>query len=244
MNAAGIAVFYGAFDIDTCLAEVRPPVGSHVVVGEFRLLRPMQLLNFGRLASMPFTHDPFDPEHQEALERWTFLRSLSQRFSMPVMPGVEEFEYLLTQMACEYIGEVAAAEIDGIIFPSAQRHHATSNVALFERASVVESWEVPEGTTMTYCCHPHREEEDAEHIVTEMVPRTSAKKARDELPWDLLDWNGFPPGFKERDFAPSLALPRDGITVIGVKAVSYTREDRPVKVERQVQIDSDDEPPF
>ena len=39
MNPQGISVFYGAMDKHTCMAEVRAPVGSGVVVGKFELLR-------------------------------------------------------------------------------------------------------------------------------------------------------------------------------------------------------------
>ena len=41
MNAQGIPVFYGAKDLRTCVSEVRAPVGAHVVVGRFDLLRPV-----------------------------------------------------------------------------------------------------------------------------------------------------------------------------------------------------------
>ena len=44
MNAQGISVFYGAMDRDTCVAEVRAPVGAHVVVGRFEVVRPVRLL--------------------------------------------------------------------------------------------------------------------------------------------------------------------------------------------------------
>jgi len=39
MNARGIAVFYGALDAATAVAEVRPPSGSKVLVGRFEILR-------------------------------------------------------------------------------------------------------------------------------------------------------------------------------------------------------------
>ena len=42
MNAQGIAVFYGAGDVETALAEVRPPVGSRVVTAEFEIIRANQ----------------------------------------------------------------------------------------------------------------------------------------------------------------------------------------------------------
>ena len=51
MNAHGIAVFYGATDAEVAICEVRPPVGSRVIVGEFVLLRPIQLLDVGALRS-------------------------------------------------------------------------------------------------------------------------------------------------------------------------------------------------
>jgi HEPN/RES N-terminal domain 1/RES domain len=40
MNAAGISVFYGAIEADTCVAEARAPVGSYVVLGRFEIIRP------------------------------------------------------------------------------------------------------------------------------------------------------------------------------------------------------------
>lgn len=49
MNAAGISVFYGALDIDTCVTEIRPPVGSSVVVGRFEIIRPVRLLDMDAL---------------------------------------------------------------------------------------------------------------------------------------------------------------------------------------------------
>ena len=62
MNAQGIPVFYGAFDPDTCVAEVRAPVGSHVVVARFELLRPVRLLDFDALSEVYVPGSHFDPE--------------------------------------------------------------------------------------------------------------------------------------------------------------------------------------
>ena len=44
MNAAGVSVFYGGEDKETCLAEARAPVGSYVVLGRFEIVRPVRLL--------------------------------------------------------------------------------------------------------------------------------------------------------------------------------------------------------
>ncbi len=42
MNAKGVSVFYGSTVKDVALAEVRPPVGSHVAIVKFKLLRPLR----------------------------------------------------------------------------------------------------------------------------------------------------------------------------------------------------------
>ena len=45
MNPAGITAFYGAFDLDTCIAELRPAVGNVVVSARFELTEPLCVLD-------------------------------------------------------------------------------------------------------------------------------------------------------------------------------------------------------
>ena len=52
MNAQGISVFYGGLERATCLSELRPPVGSRVVIGQFELLRTITLLDLDALAKV------------------------------------------------------------------------------------------------------------------------------------------------------------------------------------------------
>jgi hypothetical protein len=49
MSAAGVSVFYGATDRDVALVEVRPPVGSKVLIGCFEVIRPLRLLDLPAL---------------------------------------------------------------------------------------------------------------------------------------------------------------------------------------------------
>jgi hypothetical protein len=67
MNPSGIALFYGALELETCLAEVRPPVGSQVVCGAFLLRRTVLLLD---LTLLPVF---------EAEGRWNCLSVISVR---------------------------------------------------------------------------------------------------------------------------------------------------------------------
>lgn len=62
MNAAGVSVFYGAFDIETCRAEIRPPVGAHAVFASFELIRSVRLLDFDLLLFATVEGSIFDPK--------------------------------------------------------------------------------------------------------------------------------------------------------------------------------------
>ena len=69
MNAHGISVFYGATDPTIALAEVRPPVGSRVVVGRFELTRLVRLLDVEALRSLNVEGSIFDPAYIQRLKR-------------------------------------------------------------------------------------------------------------------------------------------------------------------------------
>ena len=45
MNAAGVRVFYGALQERIAVAELRPPIGSHVVVGSFAPTRGLRVVD-------------------------------------------------------------------------------------------------------------------------------------------------------------------------------------------------------
>ena len=150
MNCAGVSVFYGAGDRMTTLSEVRPPVGSHVAVGEFKVIRSLRLLNLDSLAAI----DPalggsrFDPATQAKVERGQFLKTLNRMMTMPVMPELEHRDYLITQAIADFLATHAVLKLDGIIFPSAQHLPPTQqgphslqpqhrNVILFSKAANV-----------------------------------------------------------------------------------------------------------
>jgi len=120
MNAEGISVFYGAADAETCIAEVRPPVGSHVVVGRFQITRNIKLLNLDLLSQVYAKGSYFDPEFGSRKGHASFLNHLVREFVKPVMPGKEMFEYLPTQVVAEYLAEKVEPNLDGIIFKSSQ----------------------------------------------------------------------------------------------------------------------------
>ena len=120
MNAAGISVFYGARSPDVALAEVRPLVGSYVVVARFEIVRKLRILDLAALGEVSETGSVFDETLAPRMERASFLRSLSRRITRPVMPDDSTLDYLPTQAIGDYLTNVREPRLDGIAFPSSQ----------------------------------------------------------------------------------------------------------------------------
>ncbi|MGO7347827.1 RES domain-containing protein [Rhizobium ruizarguesonis] len=146
MNAAGISVFYGAKEPETCIAEIRAPVGSHVVLGRFEIIREVRLLDLNKLTEVYTDVSIFDPRFQRMAGRASFFRRLVGEISRPIMPRDEEAEYLVTQAVSEFLASSVKPQLDGIIFNSAQTDHEGRNVVLFNHACSVEPYELPPGT--------------------------------------------------------------------------------------------------
>jgi len=159
MNAAGIALFYGAIDRDVALAEARPPVGSKVLIGCFDVVRPLMLLDMEALEQVASEKGSiFDPDYVIRLERAAFLRRLSRRISDPVMPGDCVRDYLPTQAIAEFLAAMDEP-LDGILYPSVQYGCQSGsvpsigrkdkrNVVLFRKTARVQPL-VQDGAEMT-----------------------------------------------------------------------------------------------
>lgn len=189
MNANGISMFYGATDKGVALAEVRPPVGSRALVGEFRLTREVRLLDVSALHSVYVEGSIFDPNYVDQLGLAIFMKRLSNRITMPVMPDDEPTEYLITQMIADYLARQPAPGLDGIMFPSVQCPGDHRNVVMFHHASRVEALEIPKGTEMSAHRYSSSEEGDEpDYTVWERVPATPATSPRERH--DSLDHFG------------------------------------------------------
>jgi hypothetical protein len=136
MNPFGVPTFYGAFDRETCIAELRPSVGGMVLTGKFQVLRDVRILDFSVLENV-FDAQPmscFDPNYRMNMERRQFLRTLHSKISSPVTPD-REHEYLFTQVIAEYLSSQLKPSVDGVLFASVQKQGG-KNIALF--SSVLE----------------------------------------------------------------------------------------------------------
>lgn len=222
MNARGISVFYGAVDIDTALSEVRAPVGSKVALARFQIVRPLRLLDLSAVKSVAVVGSIFDPETIVKLQRANFLEVLSHLISRAVMPHEEASEYLPTQAVADYLASEAG--LDGMIFPSVQAGHQSSNVVLFHQAARVQEVELPPGTEVEV----RLENGDSDgfypdYRVWEKVP--SSAHAAFHSPTSS-DWPNMLPLWNHTSDArpPTLAIDLDTIQVHHVKAVTFQTE--------------------
>ncbi|MGY4533555.1 hypothetical protein ACVW0Y_002687 [Pseudomonas sp. TE3786] len=135
MNPAGVPTFYGAFERETCVAELRPPVGGSVVSGEFKLRRTVKVLDFGRFEDADLGPEPsfFDPKYFTKTQRREFLRYIHNVITVPVLPGSER-QYLTTQVIAGYLANRCKPRIDGVIFKSVQ-NMSGRNIVLFSHVA-------------------------------------------------------------------------------------------------------------
>ncbi|MDX0986708.1 RES domain-containing protein [Sinorhizobium medicae] len=228
MNAHGISMFYGASDKGVALAEVRPPVGSRALIGEFELTRPMRLLDVSALHSVYVEGSIFDPSHVDRLGLAKFMQRLSDRITLPVMPDDETTEYLITQMIADYLARRPEPALDGILFPSVQCPGEHRNVVLFHHGSRVEALSLPEGTELS--SQQSSSDEDGEYPdywVWETVPKPQPVSKGEDSPDDF---GGFLASarseFDARDV--SLRVLTQSMTAHHVSGVAFTTEEHGV----------------
>jgi hypothetical protein len=138
MSAAGVSVFYGAFERATAVAEasMSMPAGREWILtaGAWQCARSLQVLDLSELPPVPSLF--------AAAREWRgallFLREFVKSISAPVVhDGGEHIEYVPTQILTEHFRkEVAALDgsrLDGIVYPSARRRGGKSLVVFRSR---------------------------------------------------------------------------------------------------------------
>lgn len=212
MNAAGIPVFYGSFDVETCVAELRGPVGGTAVVGKFEVTRRLRVLDLTLLHNAMFNISYFDPDVVRKVAYNRFLRGFHKEIKRAVIPGSETLDYLPTQFVAEYLWTKVDPVLDGLIFGSAQISNAKAkNIALFPHASVVEGWHEE--------LHPNHK--------TRVLPKPELAATNDFL--DIV-------GAINLDLEPvvgkaaTLKLIPDGTVIADVRSIQYKLKTRSVSI--------------
>lgn len=145
MNPSGILAFYGAFDLDTCVAELRPAVGETVISAKFKITRPILVLDTTKFSGRPKAINIFAPTHVTRMRLWKFMTTFMNEIARPCLPDDEHLDYVPTQVVSEYLTHLHKLKrgdkertIDAIIYRSAQNGNG-KNIAIFGSAAVVEN---------------------------------------------------------------------------------------------------------
>lgn len=215
MNAAGVSVFYGAVDVETCISEIRPPVGASVVVGRFHLLRPVRLLDFDLLAQIEAHGSHFDPHYIRKRDGVHFLRAFGRQIARPILPGDEAFGYLPTQVVADYLAQRLAPAIDGMFYRSTQTGSKGRNVVLFNRAARVQPLDTSIEIDLEREWRPYEGHDDGVTIVL--------KKRAEPGPLHL--WQEH---FDDRP--KTLRLDLEALQVMRMQATRYDVEQRPTHI--------------
>jgi len=229
MNAAGVAVFYGATSKELALAEVRPPVGSKVVIAFFEIIKPLRLLDLTALRSARAVGSVFDPNYSPLREKALFLNRLVDRIALPVMPAQENSEYLPTQVIADFLAEALDPPYDGIIFSSTQSKAEGANVVLFHRAARVKEIEIKEGSEITAHSSIYEEEGEYEsyNVVVQHPSKPHKKKpVQDHIYHPTL---GFLPSLRwplaidERDV--TLKIRENDLQIVELESVEFLKKE-------------------
>jgi len=233
MNAAGISVFYGAFDLQTCIAETRVPVGGAAVVGRFEILRPLRILDMRAFDRTAWGGSVFHPQFIRNHAYVAFLREFHAEIRRPVLPNTETLEYLPTQVMAEYLATMVQPPIGGIIYSSVQSKGF--NIAIFPHACSVmpDEAQVPEDRVSI----SYDEEEETEFVT---IGPFDDRAGAEDIDWKR-DWDIAPlPG----PAAPEYSLRLEGMQVMHVEAVVYTTRESRVSVHRTAPNEDDTPPMF
>jgi hypothetical protein len=229
MNAAGVSTFYGALDVPTCRAELRPPVGSHAVFACFELVRRLRILHVDALARVAVPGSIFDPEYSSRLARAAFMRNFGDEIAQPVMPRDETFGYLPTQIVADFIAQ--RLRLDGMLYRSVQSGPKRTssggypqNIVLFHHAARVDRpdrsrWKVD----VDLGWFSEDDADDSISIREEELPRKRKPKPK----YQGLIFDDEPEFQDESDERPiTLRLMPDSIIVEHIRGVKYDPSQR------------------
>ncbi|UFK37541.1 RES family NAD+ phosphorylase [Pectobacterium parvum] len=228
MNALGVPVFYGALAPETAIAEIRPVVGSWVIVAQFRPLRALRILD---LSSMNFVSSvktsKFDHTQLQIREKIFFLKTLSHKLTFPVLNGANGNEYLMTQAVAEYLGLDEELDLDGISFSSTQVNKDdidNTNIVLFNKSSKVKGAGSEEKVS-EYNVSLYEYEEYDDDVYESLNPKIRKiikKKHQNKFNSRYIVIN---------ESKLVLALDMENIIIKYVKGISFSVDDYPVSLE-------------
>jgi len=145
MSPAGIAMFYGAADEQTAIAEVYEPGldrsgSAKATIGRFNSSRPLHVVDLTGVLDLPSL---FDPSARHLREKVRLLREFAEAIAEPIQKdGREHIEFVPSQVVTEYFRDVFRVEggtpIDGIMYRSSRRRGGVCYVLFVDNEHCVD----------------------------------------------------------------------------------------------------------
>lgn len=111
--------------VDTCIAELRPSVGTRVFMGKFITIRDMVLLNFTSVPKLP-ARSIFNPDYDHDMVRaQAFMNGFINEIRRPMSDQDTGSEYLPIQALAEWTRHKG---YDGIVYLGSQNTHGRNYV--------------------------------------------------------------------------------------------------------------------
>lgn len=115
MSPFGISMFYSSNNYETALSEID---AIHAYIGEFTLLKDIQIINFVNLPEEPSI---FDHDKCSLIFRINFIRDFIKEITQPIKNIKDRsihLEYIPSQIITEYLRCIFSNKITGIQYPS------------------------------------------------------------------------------------------------------------------------------
>lgn len=120
MTREGVSAFYGAFTPQTCMYELFDENKPYFSIGEFRLKKDLNIVDFTRILPLPSV---FDEAKRALRETGFFLQRFAQEISKPIDYVKDKDKYIETQFLCQYFRDSEKrleCRVDGICYYSAK----------------------------------------------------------------------------------------------------------------------------
>lgn len=128
-NPHGIPFLYLTEKDETTMYETRAVYGDKLSIGEFRVLKDLNIVNFNKKPNLYFEFST-DGDVTNAIKGYLFRKEISKDLSKPMRRyDTKEIEYVPTQFICEYVKNIS--NVNGIQFSSSV-HEGGKNIVLFD----------------------------------------------------------------------------------------------------------------
>ncbi|MBJ6799324.1 RES domain-containing protein [Geomonas propionica] len=224
LNPIGIPVLYGAFEYNTCLAEIRLAVGEQAVTCGFDIVTPLTVLDLTAFGNVYEVLSMFDTTFANKASHLSFLRRFEDEVSKPFISSEEELEYIPTQALVEYLTNFHEPKIDAVIYSSPQTNKQGKNIAILNHAIIIEMAVDKEKIANSSSISEYYSEESV------FILKDNEEKPQLDL-WDLNAFN-----VSEKEY--TLKYKGGSLQLHIAKAVNYQLETRNVHIYTDPGVDS------